>query len=444
MMITRLPIARVIALCGVVVTLDGFDTQALAFVAPLIAKEWSIPVASFAVIFASSLFGLMLGGMFLGASADYFGRKKILLTAMLVFSLGSMVTAYADSFTQLLIWRFITGVGLGAALPNVIALSAEYAPEKRRATLVILMFCGMPLGAVLGGAASALWLIPHYGWRSVFLVGGALPLLILPLIAYALPESIRFLQLKADALAAKTSKAEGLARVAIEGEVLDKKDIGASRLPIRLLFMQGRAAGTLLLWLTFFMNMLVMHFMMSWLPSLLQQSGLTIDRAIAGTVALNAGGVLGGLLLGRMIDKYGALCVLPHAAFAGSLSVAVVGMLSTSVPVLMMLLAVTGCCVIGAQLGVNSLSATFYPVAARATGIGWAFGMGRVGSITGPVVGGLLITWKLDTQQILLLTAIPAFLGALALFIMGWVSRSAAKKVSHGASSGRVPEKVVA
>jgi MFS transporter, AAHS family, 4-hydroxybenzoate transporter len=293
-----------IALCGIVAILDGFDTQAIAFVAPLMAKDMQIEMSAFGPVFGAGLLGLTVGALAFGPIADRWGRKPVIIVSTLMFGVFAFITPVVQSLEALMVMRFLTGLGLGGAMPNIIALTSEYSPKHRRATLVTLMFCGFPLGAVLGGLVSA-QLMARYGWPVVFYLGGILPIVVLPLLMLWLPESIRFLVARDTAHARSVSILRRLDPAGSYGGdtrcVLPEQKAEGS--PISQLFADGRAIGTLLLWVVFFCNLLILYFLINWLPSVLQQAGLPIERAIIATVILNAGGIVGGLTLGRLVDR---------------------------------------------------------------------------------------------------------------------------------------------
>jgi MFS transporter, AAHS family, 4-hydroxybenzoate transporter len=382
---------RAIGLCALVAILDGFDTQSIAFVAPVILKQWGLEAASFGPVFAAGLLGLMLGALVFSPIADRIGRKGVIVVSTAWFGIFSLATAYAASPGELLGYRFLTGLGLGGAMPNIIALTSEYAPKRLRATLVTVMFCGFPLGAVLGGVLSAK-LIAAFGWPSVFLLGGVLPLVLVPVLIAWMPESLRFLARK---------QAEPLAGV-----------------PVKQLFTGGRAAGTVLLWIVFFANLLLLYFLINWLPTVLQRSGLPIERAIIGTVVLNAGGIAGGILLGWLVDKRGPYGVLLAAYALGAVCVAAIGSTPAAVAGVMAIVFLAGFFIIGSQFCMNALAADAYPTAARATGVGWALGVGRIGSIIGPVVGGMLLSLGWEPSTLFLAAAGPAAVSALAVWLL--------------------------
>jgi MFS transporter, AAHS family, 4-hydroxybenzoate transporter len=439
---------RAILLCAMVAILDGFDTQAIAFVAPVIAHELNVDSTAFGIIFGVGLLGSMIGALILGPAADRFGRKPVIILSTLVFGAFAAATSLSTSLSDLMLYRFLTGLGLGGAIPNIIAITAEYAPRHQRATLVTLMFCGFPLGAVLGGGVTA-HLIAAYGWHAVFYVGGTLPLVLLPLLWFGLPESISF-------LAARRDRYQNISRELLR--IVRRVDPGGhyaddcrwlvneERLkgsPIKALFLDGRAIGTLLLWAVYFSNLLILYFLINWLPAVLQRAGLPIERAIIATVALNAGGIVGGLFLGRLVDKRQPYGVLTVAYACAAVLVAAMGALeSGSVFVLMSTIVAVGFFVIGTQYCMNVLAANFYPTGLRSTGLGWALGVGRIGSIVGPVLGGLLLSLGWQFNTLFMVAAVPAAISSLAVFLLGLRQRqivppSMASRAEAGLSGKR-------
>lgn len=411
-----------IILCGMVALLDGFDTQAIAFVASAIAGDWKTDVALFGPVFAAGLFGLMIGALVMGPVADRYGRKKIIVASCVWFGAFALLTPLTTDIPSLIAVRFMTGLGLGAAMPNIIALTSEYAPRHRCTILVTLMFCGFPLGAVLGGLVSTK-LIPVYGWHAVFILGGIAPLVAAVVLAVWLPESIRFLV--AHGVRPKTVtnicnaiNPKGQYSASQQFIIHEEKLEGP---PIKHLFTHGRMIGTLALWVVFFSNLLLLYFLINWLPSVLQKSGMPIEHAIIGTVMLNAGGIAGGLILSRVIDRIGPYVVLTVTYLVAVPLVAVIGRFD-NIGLLMAAILGAGFCVLGAQFGINSLAANYYPTSARSTGVGWALGIGRIGSIIGPLVGGTMLSLAWTTESIFLAAALPALLSAIGVYIIGMLA----------------------
>lgn len=422
---------RLIALCFAIAAVDGFDTQCIAFVAPALHHEWAVSRAAFGPLFSAGLLGTMIGAMALGSAADRYGRKPLILASVTLFGVMSLLSATASSIEVLGVYRFIGGLGLGGVIPNIIALVSEYAPQRHRATAVVAMFCGFPLGAVLGGAVSAP-IITTLGWQYVFVLGGILPLALLVIAAYALPESARFLadHGRREALAAT------LARLGASGASLETGPgiHGTSRqplLPMGALFTEGRAGWTALLWTVSFLGMLLTYFLINWTPLLLAAAGFPQEKAIMAVVLLNGGGIVGGLVLGRLADRLSVFAILAIAFAIGTAIVAALGAtIGVSLWLTLALTCLTGLSVFGAQMNFPGLSANYYPVQVRSTGAGCAMAFGRVGSVTGPLVGGALIALGLETRELLLLAAVPAALAALVIASM-------ARRVP-GRPSGRV------
>jgi AAHS family 4-hydroxybenzoate transporter-like MFS transporter len=414
----------VFTLCAAIALIDGFDTQAIAFVAPAISEQWKVSPAAFGTVFGAGLAGLAVGAFVLSPLADRFGRRLVLLACTLIFGSFALLTAWCEGFSELLLLRFLTGIGLGGAMPSIIALTSEYAPSRARATSVTIMFCGFPLGAFLGGFLAA-YLIPAYGWRSVFVVGGCVPLAFVAVLWVAMPESIRFLARRGNAgleLAKLLNRiVPGASYRGTENFVLPEEKL--SKFPVRYLFTDGRAGLTLLVWTAFFANLLVMYFLFNWMPTLFKQEGLPIATAIKSTAIMNLGGVVGAIVLGRVIDRIGAVRALSFAYLGAAVFLALIAAVDRSdASVLLPAVFMAGFGIAGAQIGMNALAAEVYPTAIRSTGVGWALGVGRIGSIIGPLVGGGLLALGWPTSLIISLTIIPMLVAALAVFSLGLYS----------------------
>jgi AAHS family 4-hydroxybenzoate transporter-like MFS transporter len=406
--------------CFIVVALDGFDTQSIAFVAPSLREAWDVSPEMFGPLFGAGLLGTLIGSVALGSVADRFGRKPMLILSTALFGIMTLACASAASIEQLGLYRFIAGLGLGGAIPNILALISEYAPKSIRSTAIVLTFAGFPIGAVLGGMGSAR-LIPAFGWESVFVVGGALPLIMLIFIAAFVPESARY-------LAARPARREKLNSILRRAEPsLDEQQLAAvsmpsenhSSVPVGDLFRHGRASWTVLLWCLTFTNLLLAYFLVNWIPLLLEGTGMDRHDAIMGVVVLNLGGVIGSFLIGRISDKKGPFVALATAYLLGAFCVAAVGlMIDSAVSTLMMLFFVVGFCVFGAQLNLSAISAIYYPIYMRSTGIGWNMGIGRFGSVVGPTVGGALIAIGFSQGEMFLSAAVPAVIAGIIVIAM--------------------------
>jgi MFS transporter, AAHS family, 4-hydroxybenzoate transporter len=403
------------ALCGMVIVLDGFDTQSIGFLAPSMAESLHVPVKAFGPIFAAALVGLMISSMLSGPIADRWGRKGPIVTCTLIFGTFAMLTARCTSFDQLLACRFLTGLGLGGALSNSVALMSEYAPKRLLAVIVSMIFCGMPAGAVLATQVSAV-MLPRWGWQSVFYAGGILPLTLALLLITILPESVRYLEVSgADQL--KISKI--LARISPEfaGASVSRSEHQDLRrkAPVVNLFTEGRAAGTILLWIPYFMNLLMLYFVVFWLPALLRQTGKPVSAGATAIMLFSVGGIAGSFVEGNLMNRWGAFTVLLTEFLCTTLLIASLAY-SNSFPLMMTITFVLGFVVQGAQGGLSAVAATFYPISIRSTGIGWCLGVGRIGSIVGPLLGGVMLKLDWSPREILLAGSIPALCAAAATF----------------------------
>jgi AAHS family 4-hydroxybenzoate transporter-like MFS transporter len=413
----------VTGLCALAVFLDGFDTQAIGYVAPAIIKELGVSRAALSPVFSASLVGLMLGALIGGPVSDRFGRRPVLLGGMVFFAIMSLLTVIAGSIESLLVLRLLTGLGLGCVMPNAIALTSEYAPERVRSTAVMVMFCGFSLGAALGGLAAAV-MIADFGWRSVFIAGGVLPMAGAAAVWRWLPESVRFMVLNGgdkERIAAIMERVDP----ALTGKhiVFLADEHKESKSPVRQLFTDKRALLTGLLWVVFFMSLMDLYFLSNWLPTVIHDAGIAVGAAALITAMLQVGGTVGTLVLGRLFDKVAPFYALAVIYFLAAGFIAAVGISSSSMPTLVVTIFGAGFCVIGGQIGANSLAAKAYPTSIRATGVGWSLGIGRIGSVLGPVIGGLLLSMHWNMRELFLIGATPVFIAGIAALAIGLTSR---------------------
>jgi AAHS family 4-hydroxybenzoate transporter-like MFS transporter len=411
---------KLLVLSFFIILFDGYDIGAAAFAAPSWIKAWGLASrAALAPVLAASLIGILFGAPILGFVGDVFGRKKAIIISCLVFGGFTLLGAWAGSLDAMWYLRFLAGIGIGGLLPNIIALNAEFAPRRMRATMIILMFTGITFGGSVPGAVSA-WLVPHYGWPIMFVIGGVAPIAMAAIAAVALPESIKYLTVKHhDAQVARilTAMQPGVAVGPQTRFVLADEQHATSFSP-RLLFSDGLAAITPLLWLLFVLNLMGFYFLASWNPTLLATANVSESMAAIGTALFQIGGTIGGLTLSRPIDRKGFLPVTILFAIAVPV-IASVGYVGRISPLLLMLvLLLGGFCVLGLQFGLNAASAMIYPTAVRSNGSGWAFGIGRFGSIAGPYVGGYLIARQVPIEHLYLLATIPFALGAVVCFVL--------------------------
>jgi MFS transporter, AAHS family, 4-hydroxybenzoate transporter len=399
----------IMVLIGGVVVMDGFDVQAIGFVAPALTQDWNIDPAALGPIFGAGLFGMLLGSMLLSMLADRLGRRPVLVGSTAFFSLCMLGTAAAESVQQLMFLRLLTGLGLGGVMANAVALASEYSPQRQRASLLMWISCGFTGGAIAGGLISTV-LIPWGGWRSVFVVGGLLPLAIAAVMYWRLPESLLFLSLQPGAHDRLTQLLRRVAPGLDQGRDLRLRgpEQVEARGSLARLFRDGRALMTLLLWLVSFTNLLNLFFLANWLPLLSTRMGFSASTAVLMGTTLQLGGLIGAVFMGPLIDRLGYYRVLVPAFLIAGLAVAAIGEPGMPLPLLYLVIFAAGICIVGAQPALNALASTLYPTEIRATGVGWSLGVGRVGAIVGPVVAAQLVGLNWSSQTLFLAASVPA------------------------------------
>ena len=383
---------RVAVLCGLIQALDGYDLSAIGLAVPSLTKAWSMPPAAFTQAFALSSVGIMAGAMLAGPIADRFGRKPVLLLSVALFGLFSLLSAWAPSLPILVALRFFTGIGIGGAMPTTVALTSDYTPDRLRAPVVMFMFTGNTIGGFFAGQIAA-QILPRWGWQGIFYVGGVVPLVLLVVLIFALPESPQF---------------QGGARPA-----------SAAANPVSGLFADGLAVSTLLLWAIFLINLLNMYLIGYWLPTVLNLEGFSpADAAFAASI-FSAGGMLITLVLGPAIARLGAERVLASSLLMGAICIYAVATVRLPHAWTIVVLFGAGGGFIGSQLGLNGLVASVYPAHLRSTGVGWALGVGRLGGIAGPIVGGALLSLGLPATTVMLFACGPGLLTAILVIVLG-------------------------
>ena len=420
-LIDQQPLSRfqlsVAILCGAIAFMDGFDAQSMGYVAPALIAALHLTRIALGPLISIAPVGMMAGALVFGILADRFGRKPVLIVCILMFGVMSLITATATSIGTLRIYRLLTGFGLGGAMPNTIALTSEYVPKRLRATAVMTMFCGFSIGAAVGGFIAA-GLISRFGWQAVFVVGGSIPLMICVIAIAFLPESIRFLLLKGGH---QKKVAQYLSRISTRLPAYEEVSAGqheaVAKFAVKELFMEGRATITPLLWLMFFMTLLNLYFLQNWLPTLMNDAGLKIETAIMITTLFQIVGVVGTIVLGRLMDIHNksAFKILAGTYFGAAVSIFLIGQSGVSVALLICTVAAAGFCVVGGQTASNALAADYYPTSIRSTGVGWCLGIGRIGGIIGPIVAGVLLTFG-SAPRLFWVAAIPALIGTAAAF----------------------------
>jgi AAHS family 4-hydroxybenzoate transporter-like MFS transporter len=408
---------RVLILCALVTLLDGFDIQAMASATPSLAADWHVAPGELRWIITAALIGIAASALLVSPLGDYFGRRRVLLGSFALVGVATLLAATSHTQNELFTWRFLTGIGLGASLPNALALCAEFAPARGRTVLVALMACGISLGAAISGFAAPA-LIELGGWRAMFATGGALAALAwLPLLA--LPESLPFLVARHRDPNTIGKLLERLDHTYhhSEGQTYIMRERPAGKLSVGELLTPRLAPATVLLWLVFFLNLGLLYLLSSWLPTLLKESGLPLAVALRIAAMFQIGGVLGGFALAWLMQRWGPFTVLSASYALTALALAMLGARVPEPALTTLLIVIMGNGVVGGQVALNVLSATLYPTTARATGVGWALGMGRFGGIIAPLAAGQLMAAGIATGHLFWLAIVPALIcaGGVAL-----------------------------
>lgn len=398
--------------------LDGFDIAAMSYTAHSISVDLELTADRLGLVFSAALAGMMCGAMFVAPLSDSIGRRRMIIICTLVIGVSMCITTLANSLPILMILRFITGLGVGGMLASLAAICSEYAPTRYRSLAVLFFTTGYPVGATLGGFVAAP-LIPAYGWESVFLAGGAATLVMSAAAFFYLPESIQFLL--------QSRNPDALERV---NRILEKVNQSAiSKLPDRTnsrhdpgnkilgLLSPERRRRTLLLWGAFLFSFISLYFMMSWIPTLVVTAGLSEITGVYAGVAFNGGAVAGILTLGWLASRL-HLTRLIGSFLSGAACMMVIFVYADGIKFLNLNLFVIGFLLQGGFGGLYAAAAKLYPTELRATGVGWAIGLGRFGAVIGPYIGGLLINAGIGMEANFIIFALPLIISGMIAFIL--------------------------
>jgi AAHS family 4-hydroxybenzoate transporter-like MFS transporter len=415
----------VIALCTLLMMLDGFDGMEIAYVAPSLMKEWHLAPTMLSLVFTASNVSAIVGSLVIGPIADRQGRRWMTIGGTVIMGVASLMGAYSSGPNEFLAWRILGGFGLAAVMPNAVALGAEFAPTRARSFAVICLYSGYAIGAAIGAGIAA-QLIPVYGWRIVMIIGGIAPLLIVVAAIPLLPESIRFLVLfrpGSARIVTQLRKINPAWRFAADAVFTTSEPLPTGT-PVRALFRDGRFMVTLLIWVIFTMNIMELIFLSSWTPTLIHTAGVPLDWALNVSMVMQVGALVGALLMARGMDKYGPYVVLIGAHALGVVAVGGFGYAIGMNASMYVVGALMGAGIMGTQTAMFGLVAGVYPTSMRATGIGSALGIGRIGSISGPLIGGAMVKSGLPVEQIYLLAIIPPLISTIAIVALWRRSRT--------------------
>ncbi|APW38691.1 4-hydroxybenzoate transporter [Rhodoferax koreense] len=427
-------------LCFLVVLLDGFDTAAIGYIAPSLIGEWGVAKPALAPVLSAALFGLAAGALSAGPLADKFGRKLVLTVSVLVFGIACAISGYATSLTELTVLRFVTGLGLGAAMPNAVTLTSEYCPDRQRAMLTNAMFCGFPLGAAFGGFLAS-WMIPHWGWRSVLHLGGAAPLVLAALMLWLLPESVRYLVARGRPVEKVRRVLVRISPQAAEAKsfvLSEAKPVSGGQTGLAVVLSKRYLLGSVMLWLAYFMGLVIFYALINWMPILLKDAGMAPQKATLVSALFPLGGV-GAVLFGWLMDRFNANRIIAAGYALTAASIYLVGQVVGQDWLLVSMVFVAGAIMNTAQSSMPALAAAFYPTQGRATGVAWMLGIGRFGGIAGSFLVAELALRQLGFGQIFTVVAVPGLIATVALLIKQWAHPESASAASAAEARGSVP-----
>jgi AAHS family benzoate transporter-like MFS transporter len=400
--------------CLLIIIFDGYDLVIYGVVLPLLMQEWSLTSVQAGMLASTALCGMMFGAMLFGALADKIGRKNVILICVTFFSGFTFLGAFASNPFEFGILRFLAGLGIGGVMPNLVALTSEYAPKRIRSTLVGTMFSGYAIGGILSALIGSS-LVESQGWQIMFLIAG-IPLILLPVIWKFLPESLTFLVKtgKTDQAHSIIQKISPEQSIGINTRLVLNEDNIPTGSSVKGLFQQGRAFNTLMFWVLFFMCLLMVYALSSWLPKLMLAAGYSLGKSILFLFALNVGAMIGSIGGGILSDKFHLKPVIMGMLMAGVVALIGLGFNSPAY-VLYGLVTVAGAATIGTSILLYSYVAQYYPLSVRSTGIGCASGVGRIGAIVGPILTGLLLTLNLPHTMNFVMISVPAMLAICAI-----------------------------
>ncbi|HTC45211.1 MAG TPA: MFS transporter [Steroidobacteraceae bacterium] len=400
---------------------DGYDISVMPFAMPTLSKMWHVDAGLQGWVLTTSLIGVLAGSPLLGYVGDRYGRKAAILCGSVIYGVSTLAVIWQHGLWVTMALRFCTGIGIGGLMPNTIALNSEASPKRLRATLVVLMFTGITLGSSAPGYISA-WMLPIYGWTVLFLVGGAVPLLVAVCLYFVLPESVKFLGGRPERRAQLLATARRMRPDLLLDDDTQFEYPIIVRPPDRTLGIgevlgPGFRAITPLLWVCFVTTLMANYFLNSWMPLLFNEAGLAPKQAALASSLYHIGGTVGGLLISVLLDRFGFVVIAALFVCAAP-AIDAIGGASMSYAALAPLAALSGLCVLGAQFGNNAAAGLLYPTQFRSKGVGWALGIGRFGAIVGPLLGGQLIKTHLPMRQLFLAASAPMWIGAVAALIL--------------------------
>lgn len=437
-LVDALPVGRyqiaIFVVCFLIALMDGANIQAMGLVAPVLANDLKLDPSRLGHIFSASEVGFMLGALFFGPLADRFGRKQLLIAGTVLFGASTLLTVTATSYSELLAFRLVTGFGLGGAAPCFVSLCSEYFAERHEARVTTLLWAAIPAGAAVGGVAAS-WLLPAFGWQSVFVLAGAIPLVLALLVALVLPESLRYLVVVGNKEARIRSILNrlGVLREGLDQAIFATHERKIEAGSIKALFSGDRASFTILLWSAFFLNFFCLIAVLAWTSTLLRSVGVSVEDAAIVMAVNNIGGMIGVACAGSLMERFGSFRCLAGALVVGAVAVALTGIAAPGLLPVIVLALMVGLFVGGGTSGLIALAVTHYPTAVRSTGVGWGLAAGRLGGASGPVFTGALVASGVEVSTVFLALGVPVLITSGILLVM---RRLSSRKVAVGQIEG--------
>lgn len=435
---------RVVGLCACLLFLEGFDFQAISYAAPALAKALAISKPMLGPLFSSGQLGLMAGALLFGIAGDRWGRKRVFILCGLDFGLATLATALSSSYSALIFWRLIAGLGLGGVGPIAITIASDYCPRKVRAALTMIMYCGFTTGGVFAGVVNAYFL--RLGWQSVFYVGGGLPILLAPVLLIALPESLNYLVSRVkrgDEIVRILDKIAPATRHSADSRFVMEQAY-ERKVQVPELFRGGYARPTTLLWVSLFISLITLFSLTNWLPTLLNSLGSAPKQIVTITGVAQAAGLAGSLAGARLMVSYRPFRVAAAGYGLAAVLLVLLGLVGSGFSALLIVNSLLYFFLIGDQNIVNAMTGALYPPKIRATGSGWAIGIGRIGGIIGPSIAGALLAFHWMPRELFIVAAIPTLTTAVLVFVLSNAATETARsnslnrtavKLSSGESS---------
>lgn len=398
---------------------DGFDLNSLGFAAPSLAELWGVERSAMGPVLSANLVGIFIGAPILGWLGDRYGRRPLIIGGILLFGVMTLLMAWTTTMEQMMVLRFLAGIGIGGIMPNTISLNSELSPKRFRSTLIVLMFMGITTGSTAVGLVAA-YFVDSMGWQILFHVGGLMPVVIAIGLLFTLPESLKYLATRPDRQAELIRTARQMRPdldIADDARFLNPPIVASSQGDFSELFKGGLAFITPLLWICFCIALMSNFFLNNMIPLIYDQYGIPAQEAALVATWYHAGGIFGGLLISVLLDRMGFSIVVILFALAIPF-IALLGMAELPFAAMAAVSGLAGIAILGAQFGNNAAAGLLYPTSVRARGVGLALSIGRFGSILGPSAGALLLGMDLDMQTVFLVASAPVFIGLLAAALL--------------------------